>query len=34
MQTLNQKKVALVFGSFAAIAHLVWSAIVGFGWTE
>lgn len=34
MQTLNQKRVALVFGSFVAITHLVWSVIVGFGWAE
>lgn len=34
MQTLNRNKVALVLGSFAAIVHLVWAAIVWLGWGQ
>ncbi len=31
---MNKNKIALVFGSFAAFMHLVWSVLVGLGWAQ
>ena len=31
---MNKHKMGLVFGSFAAFMHLVWSVLIAFGWTQ
>ncbi len=31
---MNQNKTGLVFGSFAAFVHLVWSILIAFGWAQ
>lgn len=31
---MNKHKTGLVFGSFAAFVHLVWSLLIAFGWAQ
>lgn len=34
MNTLNRGKVALVFGSFAVLMHVIWSTLVALNWAQ
>lgn len=34
MNLIHKNKVALVFGSFAALAHIVWSLFVALNWAQ
>ena len=34
MNTVNSKKLGIVFGAFLGLWHLVWSVLVAIGWAQ